>query len=361
MKTDRYHATLNARNAFTLMEIIVAMSIGVVILLALYMCLNIQLSSSEAARDGIEESALGHALCRKLEDDISRALGAPDAARMISISTASSSSTSSSTSTASTTPATGGTGKTTATQTGTNSWTVLDADGVATSLITFNLPVQGTSDALIIYIARSPRIYLTSGGSGPTSLAPRTNNQSTSQGSDNPDSGQATQSTDIRQIIYRVDTTDDGVTGLVRQEVLMNQADDGTGLMLNNLGGDVPFKMLAPEVQSVQFRYLDYNTSNGNNGWVTDWPVDATDYTTGAIPPYSNNGTAPIGPPLAIEVTLTFVPHSSDGNRSVQPVTYRHVISILGANGPSLNYLGQQLTNGGNSNAVVPDDAGGAP
>jgi hypothetical protein len=381
------------RPGYTLLEVLVAFAIGVFVLGGLYYAIDIQLRHAQIARDEIEQASLARSLCERIEGDVQRSLGPLDAARLdplLNPSTSSSTqggtastggtatggtttgntmrgATGGGTGGARTTPTVGrgggsratgqrGTSTSKGSGSGSSTWTVLDSNSMPTSVVSCNLMMQGTTSSLVLYVSRAPRLYSTTDGTSTTGLAPN-NNQgmngagSNGSGTTSQDMLQLQQTTDIRQITYQMGTGPDGTPGLVRQEVLMTQADDGTGNMLQNLGQDVPFQLLSSEVQDIQFRYLDNNSQTGDNGWVENWPSDASDVTAGTVPTYTTGG-SPLGPPLAIEITLRIRPKSSGADDGDADLTYRHVIPILAANGPSLQTLGQQLSQGGNSQAT---------
>jgi hypothetical protein len=367
------------RPAYTLLEIVVAVSIGMIILGALYWAIESQLSHADTARDVIEQSTLARSLCQKIEADVERSLGTLDPARvfiMVNPNTPSGPIGGQSGGGAGTTPGGGGTtrarsvafspdgqmlvsrtaddsaskgsgsgtGSSTSKTPSQNSWSVLNADGQPTSMMSFNIAVQGTSDSLVIYISRAPRLYATTDGSN--GLTPNGNADAMSGPSGSSQALLLTQQTsDIRQVTYQMGNNSNGEYGLTRQEVVMVQGDDGSGTMITTIGSDVSAQLLSSEVLDIEFRYLDNDPQNGDGGWVENWPTDATDYNV------FSDSRVPIGPPLAIEITMTIQPHSSDSGRTFDPVTYRHVIPIICANGPSLQTLGSQLPQGGNSSA----------
>ncbi len=249
------------RQAFTLLEILIAVTIAMIVLAGLYWAISIQLNHAQASREIIEESALTRSIFQKIQVDVERSLGPMDPSR--------------------------------------------EGSGAPTnSSVTFNLGFDGTSDSLTVYTSRSARL------TGAAALDPTL--------------------TDIRQITYQM-SSDGDVSGLGRRDCVMTQPDDGTGLLFTQ--PDVPFKLVAAEVDDIHFRYLDTDPENGENGWVADWPLGASDY----------DGVKSIGPPLAVEVTLSIKTHSGTTR------DYRHVISIKTANAASLKSLGRLPTPGGGS------------
>src|SRR4051812_9336357 len=65
------------RPAFTLLEVMLAMAIGVVLLGALYVAINVQIRHAQSARVTVEESTLVRALFSRMAQDIRSCLTAP--------------------------------------------------------------------------------------------------------------------------------------------------------------------------------------------------------------------------------------------------------------------------------------------
>jgi hypothetical protein len=120
-----------------------------------------------------------------------------------------------------------------------------------------------------------------------------------------------------------------GSLGLARREIAVVTSVDAQ----ENLPPNVPDEasnVIAPEVRSLKFRYFDPQRGS----WMDDgrtWPDDAMGF----------DGSTPIGPPPAIEITIqiaskTSTRRSDDGKRVR---TFRHVVAI-----PTANGLPQQQT-----------------
>jgi hypothetical protein len=114
------------RRGFTLLEIILALGIGMVLMFALFVVLNSQLSHSQAGRDSIQEATVARAILARIVNDIQGTLGPYDPRQ------------------AADPPAD---------ETGAPSM-------VTTSLATFNVGVQGESTRLILSVGRVPREIL---------------------------------------------------------------------------------------------------------------------------------------------------------------------------------------------------------
>src|SRR5437762_7977250 len=67
-----------ARAAFTLLEMILALAIGLVLLAGLYAMMSSQLSHAQAGRTSIQEATLVRSLFARMSDDIASSLGPYD-------------------------------------------------------------------------------------------------------------------------------------------------------------------------------------------------------------------------------------------------------------------------------------------
>src|SRR2546425_10372295 len=63
------------RRAFTLLEVLLAAAIGVLLMAALYVAMEVQLDHARAGRDAVEQSLLVRALLRRMSNDIGPGLG----------------------------------------------------------------------------------------------------------------------------------------------------------------------------------------------------------------------------------------------------------------------------------------------
>lgn len=107
------------RSGYTLLEILLALSIAVLLLAALYVSVDMQLRLAQAGRNRVEESTLTRSIFARMDDDASCVIGLADTARFRAKQSSSSGSGSSTGGTtgstgsgATTTPATGTTGTT---------------------------------------------------------------------------------------------------------------------------------------------------------------------------------------------------------------------------------------------------------
>jgi hypothetical protein len=176
----------------------------------------------------------------------------------------------------------------------TSSSTTTDPTGMAPTTTTastnpapvFSIGVKGDSTTLSVYVTRMPRSLI------------------------NPvvdETGTASIRSDIRRITYYLD----GENGLIRQEVHFVTADnveDPTSTTETDGIRDV----LAAEVSSVEFRYFD------GSSWVDSWDGAAM----------GEYGKSLLGPPRAIEITVSIQPPGTG-----EPKSYRHVVAFQTAPG----------------------------
>jgi hypothetical protein len=288
---------------------LLASAIAVMLMGALYVAVDVQLRHVQISRDVVEQSSLTRVLVGRISNDIRGTLapqlpkssggggsssGGGNTSTSATGAVASATTTPSRSTTTSMSAPTGTSGASTAGATSSASTT---SSGV-TNTVVFNLGVQGDNTTLVLYVTRGPReLYGLIGGS--------------------PDAVASETVSDLRRISYWLVGDSGSAQGLARQEVkLVTSAD-----YINNLPPDIPedptWKVIAPEVQSVMFRYWDGNT------WQDTW--DSTQ------PPADNSSTNPQGPPRAIEITVGLPVVGGGDGQNLK--TYRHVIALPTANG----------------------------
>jgi prepilin-type N-terminal cleavage/methylation domain-containing protein len=297
------------RRGYTLLEILIATAIGVVLLGALYVALDVQLGLTRSGREAVNTSAVARSLLERISSDVSLSLGP------IPVQTSSSNSSAGGSQTGA--GATGATGATTnATNTAggaSSSFTTSSASGsTATTSSTppFNLGVQGDDTHLTLYLSRWPRELVL-----PPS-DPNYNNQN----------GNLPIVSDLRRITWWL--ADGG--GLARQEIRIATSDEALNSPAPDLN-DGFSSLVAPEVTSITFQYFD------GSQWQTSW--DGTQ----AGP----DGVTPIGPPIAISVDMTLVLPSSESGGVRQTKSYHHVISLDTANGATQQSPGSNSSSTG--------------
>jgi prepilin-type N-terminal cleavage/methylation domain-containing protein len=198
------------RSGFTLLEMVLALAIGVVVLTGLYWALDSQIRQSQSGRDTVDEGKLARGILTSISKDILGHLGDPQSA---GDSSGSSNATGSSSS--------GGSSTMASTQQAT---------------IQVNLGVKGEANRLILSVTRLPR-----------ELIVKANNQ------------QQQTTADLRRITYWL--LENG--GLARQEIRAVTSEEA-----DTAPPDVadPEKYsLAPEVTSLEIGYFD------GSAWQTEW------------------------------------------------------------------------------------------
>jgi hypothetical protein len=284
------------RPAFTLLEMVLAASITVLLLAALYVAVDIQLRHAAAARELVEQSTLVRTLVNRIANDIEPSVNLVDPSRFQSgsgSSTSGSSTTGSSTSGSSTTVAPSGA---TTSGTGTTSSNNSTTTGASSSSTTTVIPpplllLQGTTDTLTIWISRVP-----SDPNNPNMVS-------------NPFAQLGL--SDTRRIDYWL--AGGGGLGLARLEQTAVTGDDAApGTMPPDVSDANSKQIIAPEVKSLQFQYFD------GSAWQDSWDGTVT----------GTDGVTPLGPPAAVAITIGLAP--IDGG---ELKTYRHVIGIQTSNG----------------------------
>jgi hypothetical protein len=300
------------RPAYTLLEVLVASAVGVLLMGALYMAISVQLRHAQIGRDLLEQSLLSRALLARMDKDIRLSLGPPlpaasgssgggGASSMMSGGGSGSSGASGATGASST--GTGG-------NTGSNS-TASSTSGASSATSTsgsvqFNLWVQGDTSWIMLYISRVPR-----------ELTAVTDSDSEDQ----------PLSSDLRRVSYWLAGGADSPLGLARQEVAAVTSDQEMAVVPPGIPDEASM-VIAEEVKSLQFSYFD------GNAWQDTWDGTAA----------GPDGSTPVGPPLAIAITLGIASDSGSSGNADQPLKlYRHVVPLVTANGAT------QLTTGGTS------------
>jgi len=290
---DSHRTLVPPRSAFTLLEVLLASGIGALLMAALYGFMQLQLRHAQIARNVVEESTLGRALLAKMTSDISQHVDPflPSTWSTVSGSSGSSSGSGSG--------AAGGAGATPASGTssgGGSSTSASSTSSAATAAATgsplvFNVGVQGDNTHILLSISRLPR-------------------EMTQMAGDASKPSETTLVSDLRRVMYWYSASGDS-SGLARMEMKQATSDEAL-TQLSNFPDD-PGHVVASEVKNVNFRYFD------GNAWQDTW--DGT--VAGA------DGVTPMGPPVAIEISLDI---SLDEKKAK---TYRHVVVIPTANGVS--------------------------
>ena len=279
------------RAGFTLLEVLLAMGIGLILLGALYVAVDNQLKNTQAARDIVEQSTLARALLTRMGNDITSTITLSDPARFR---TANSASNSSSSTAASSTTGSTSTASTSTTGTSTSGTSTTGTSTTGTgnaTVVSIPLGLIGDSATLHLFVSRMPRAVVNIQSSDPLPLPV----------------------SDTRRISYWLVGGGDAPGGLAKMEVQPITSDD---VMLNIPPGidNENQYIIADEVRSLTFSYFD--GLNWNESW------DST--ILGA------DGVTPIGPPCAVKIDIEL---PGLGGPNAPTKHYTHVVAIGTANG----------------------------
>lgn len=263
------------RPGFTLLEMMLALGIGLLLLGGLYVGMDVHLEYAQSGRDLVREANVAHAVLNRISQDIQGHV-APVDPRNQPEATASTSTSSTSSSTTTTTEAT-------TTENSTDSAaTPTTEEGSSASIlgaaVTFNLGIQGEADHLTLASSRLKR-------------------------------SQSPGASDLRRVQYWLIAG----KGLARIESTQVTSGDPQQAYLGQNASNI----FAPEVAGIRFEYWD------GSAWQTSWDGSQL----------GPDGETPTGPPVAVAVTVTLQRIYKN-----QPVAegsvaeYRQVILIPSAN-----------------------------
>lgn len=245
------------RPGYTLLEIMLAVGIGLLLVAALYVALDLQMRYMATGRDAVTETQMSRGLLQKVGNDIRNSMG------LLSTSTSwREAIPPPQDSTTQQQPPTGmgTTGQTTPTE---------ETSPFGTSQYC-DLRSFGTETTLTLYVAALPR-YAGSQSDTPLGLS------------------------DVRRITYAVEAG----KGLVRQEVRNPDT-------LGDVTSAEPAIVLAPEVMDLRFRYYDLETG----AWTTTWdgsvngPPSAVEITMTLQAFNINNEPIPGRPPITHRMVI---------------------------------------------------------
>jgi prepilin-type N-terminal cleavage/methylation domain-containing protein len=304
------------RSGFTLLEVLLSSAVGVLLMGALYVAVDVQLGHAKVAREVVEQSTLARAVLTRIAGDISCSLaptpppatssggggGMGGGGAMGGGGSANGSGTGqgATSSTTNSTTNSGGTGSNAgaSSTSGTNS-----SNGTSSSsnAVVVNYGVQGTNQQMTLSVSRLPR--------NPTQGTDQANNLA---------NGDPTGVSDLRLITYWLAGGGDAPLGLARLELTQVTSSDATNLLPPNIPDDATH-VIAEEVRSLNFRYFD------GSAWQDSW--DGTQL--------GSDGVTPLGPPQAIEITIGVAAPGAALGSDGQPIlkSYRHVVAIPTANG----------------------------
>jgi prepilin-type N-terminal cleavage/methylation domain-containing protein len=309
------------RPGFTLMEVILATTLAVLLLSALYVAVDMQLGYAQMSRDVVEESTLSRSIFARMDDDASHVVTLCDPARFRPVDPPNASGGQGMNSGSPMSQGTGAnqtanTGQSTGQSTGTTSGTGSGTDSGTTTNVVVPLGVMGDSQTLHLFVSNLPREIYSSGFSFTS----------------NDDGNTPPVSSDLRRISYWLV----GGAGLARQEVPLVTSDDALQNLPPGVDDEASF-IIADEVRDLSFQYWD------GNEWQDSW--DSTEM--------GPDGLTPLGSPLAIGVTIAIAapraPGAPPGQETVK--SYHHLLFVPTANGLTLQQQADSGTTNTNTNS----------
>jgi prepilin-type N-terminal cleavage/methylation domain-containing protein len=315
------------RGGFTLLELILALALGALLLAALYAAISTHLGLTHIGRKVLSENAVAQLVVDKLTKDIASELR-PTLPKQSSSSGGGggASAGGAASAGAATSGATGGSTGGTSGGTGGSGMSSGGGSGGTSATVVSNLGVQGDESTLTLYVARY--------------VKPAVNPVDTTD-----DTVEQPLRFDQRQVQYFY-SDGGGQRGLYRQDIPLPLTYQGVANIMvppATAGpGDDGVVLLAPEVRSITFEYFD-----GAN-WQPTW--DGTQL--------GQDGVTPLGPPLAIRVTMSIAPpgKGAEADNSDSWKTLQHVIPIVTANG-----VGTNSSNANNPNTTNSTTGGMSP
>jgi prepilin-type N-terminal cleavage/methylation domain-containing protein len=333
------------RSAFTLLEVLLALGIGLLLLAALYVVLDLHFRLADTGRDVIQQSTLARSLFTRIGNDVSASLAPPDPSRFLSSSQGGSSGAQNGTSGTQTgasgsqnstsgsqngasgaqtgsnqgTTNQNGTSGTNSSQQSSNQQSSQPSTQQTTTTSPFNLAVQGDSEHLTLFVTRIPQ-------------TPGIPGFDTSNVANDPNGIPPT--SDVWRITYWLAGGGSEPLGLARQEIQLSTSDDAT-VPADQIPDEANF-VIAEEVKSLSFSYWDGTTWqdswDGTQAPTINGGVSAGGTSSGSSGSTSSGSTTsngyPAGPPLAIAINIGLASTTTGEVKQ-----HRHVIAIPTANG----------------------------
>jgi len=261
------------RAAFTLLEMVLSLSIGIVLMVGLYFALDINLTATHEGRGQVDQAEVSRYILKTVQTDIKHCLRMGEPYPVPTPANANANAAATTTTTTTPTPA----------------------------LMDFNMGVQGDNTILHLYISK---------------VAKSSTNYQPGAGLAQAAATDGSQDSDLRRVTYWL-VGSSGNGGLGRQEVQLVTSEDA----LNDLPPDVvdPEKMIiADQVIAVFFQYFD--GANWQDSW--DGTLPGPDMVT------------PIGPPRSIAVEVYVARKGATDVHIDDPSVrrYRHEIAVPTAN-----------------------------
>ena len=253
------------RSGYTLIELLVASAIATLLMLALYSAFDLTVTQTEIGRERVAHTDLARSVVGRMSGDLSGTLGLLP-------------------------PQSG--------QTTADPAAAPSTDGTATAtaaLLSFQAGVIGDNQQLTLFVSKVPRALLertTAGGTEATTVLP----------------------TDLMRVTYYMASGGTGLCRQVRPWITAAGTGDGTALDTSNEA----FEVIAPEVKSVGFEYL-----NGT-GWDGSWDGSAA----------ALDDSAMMGPPRAVRVTLVFTLLDDRGQTTEKTVIHVFPVRASIGNAP---------------------------
>ena len=282
-----------ARRGYTLLEVLIASTIAVLLLAALYFSFDLTLRTADTGRALVAESDLNRAVINRMALDLSSPLGVLPPMSGGAIDGSSSGTPSGDTTTTdpvpTTTTATPSATTTTGSTTG-STGSSTTSDTATDALIPFQAGVVGTGDSLILFASKVPQ-WLSDQevAADPNAILP----------------------SDAHRISYYLHSSGRGLCRQDRPWVTADKVGNTTEIDRSAEDGEI----IAPEVVALEFGYAD------GTGYTGEW--DGTQA--------SLDGSSTTGPPRAIKVTITFEFKDRDGVAAQKKIA--HVFPLRSAVG----------------------------
>jgi hypothetical protein len=278
--------------------VILAATIAVLLLGALYVAVDMQLRYAQTTRDRVEHSTVVRSVMNRIENDVSLVVGLSDPARFRRTPNTSNSANGTGNGTGAanngTTSPTTGTGTGAAGAASDSSSSSNPSTSTTNDAVTLPLGVMGDSTTLHLYVSRYPREAFGSANGLNTTAA-----------------------SDLRRISYWMVGGSEAPVGLARQEVVVATSDDALDNLPPGIEGEDRY-LLAEEVRGLRFAYFD------GSEWQDSWDSTAL----------GSDGVTPVGSPRAIAVEIDAVEAGADpADPAAGLRTHRHVIAVSTANG----------------------------
>jgi prepilin-type N-terminal cleavage/methylation domain-containing protein len=300
------------RAGFTLLEVVLAITLSVVLLTALYLTLNLHYRHAKAGRELTDEAAIVRSVLARISDDINGQLspmnpllykktsgttimgntfggGGGSGSQNNSTQNNSTQNSSSQNSSTQNSSSQNSSSQSSSTQSSSSQNSSSQSSQTSTgNTVVVNLGVFGEADRLVL-----------TGSWLPKDLTRIQEGQ--------------TQTSDLRRVVYWLVRTG-SKTGLARQELTNVTAQDAGNLPpeVSDPGSFV----IAPEVTKFSLEYFD------GTQWQTSWDGTALDASS----------SLPIGPPALIAINITIARPAHAAGEKARETNYRHVVAIPSAN-----------------------------